>query len=206
MPQGDWLLRLAVLSAALIRHWSDVMNNLGFMLQIVIAGVFIVSATSKLWVGEARNQFVYAVDVLGFRKPSLVAKSVTGFEVLIALMCLVPGLAIVGLCGALIATLGFTVAIARAMRSGVRVACPCFGPSGMPLGPVHIVRNAVIAAIALAALLLKLPPDESVSIDDAIGGIAVGAIIVFIISTFDTLLTLPTAAAARRQNSFSRKA
>jgi len=161
------------------------------MLQFIVAGVFTVSAASKLRAGEARTQFVYAVDALGFGKPSLVARGVTLFEVLVAAACLVPGAANVGLSGALLATSGFTAVIVYAMRHGVRVQCPCFGPSGMPLGPVHVIRNLVIAGIASAALVLNTQAHGSPPIGDRIAGLAVGVVFVFIIATFDTLLALP---------------
>lgn len=49
----------------------------------------------------------------------------------------------------------FTVLIAVRLGQGRRPPCACFGAlSAKPLGPGHLVRNAVFVALAVAAALL----------------------------------------------------
>jgi hypothetical protein len=46
----------------------------------------------------------------------------------------------------------FVLVIVRSMRRRSVTACACFGSGGAPLGPVHLVRNAVLGAAAVLVL------------------------------------------------------
>jgi len=58
-----------------------------------------------------------------------------------------------------LATLGaFSVVLARAVRTGVRAGCNCFGQTrGRPVSGVDLVRNALLAGLAGASLLAPRP-------------------------------------------------
>jgi Methylamine utilisation protein MauE len=56
-----------------------------------------------------------------------------------------------GLAGLLLAA--FVPAIGYTLRRGAAVRCRCFGSSGTPLGYPHLVRNALLIAVAVAGLL-----------------------------------------------------
>ncbi|MET9295512.1 MauE/DoxX family redox-associated membrane protein [Streptomyces sp. NPDC003077] len=59
---------------------------------------------------------------------------------------------------ALAATLlvAFAIAIVRTVRRGARTPCRCFGASAAPLGPRHVVRNAVLAGLAVYGAVLPV--------------------------------------------------
>jgi len=42
----------------------------------------------------------------------------------------------------------FTLGLGIALRAGARVACRCFGASATPIGRAHVVRNALLIAVA----------------------------------------------------------
>jgi hypothetical protein len=46
----------------------------------------------------------------------------------------------------------FVLVIVRSMRRRSVTACACFGSGGAPLGPAHLVRNAVLGAAAVLVL------------------------------------------------------
>jgi len=49
----------------------------------------------------------------------------------------------------------FTVLLAVRLAQGKRPPCACFGSlSARPIGPGHLVRNALFIAVAVAAALL----------------------------------------------------
>jgi len=50
----------------------------------------------------------------------------------------------------------FTWAIVRRLLDGARPPCACFGArSNRPLGPLHLLRNAVLIAVAVLAALAE---------------------------------------------------
>lgn len=122
----------------------------------LLALVFGVSVFSKL-----RSRHAFAGFVAGARA-LLPAPVPAGLPVLgaavaaeaaAAVLTVLPWTAPAGLalsCGLLIV---FSWAIAAALRRGAPPPCPCFGPSARPVGPVHLVRNGLLAAAAVLGIL-----------------------------------------------------
>jgi methylamine utilization protein MauE len=140
--------------------------------RLLIGLVLIASAASKLRSRDAYAAFVGSTRALvpaaGRVTPAVAAATVAA-ELGIALL-LVPqatyrfaALAAVALLSA------FTVALAAAVRRGVRTPCRCFGASAEPPGGVQLVRNAVL--IVLAAVAASLPAGDPV----AAPGVAIAA-------------------------------
>lgn len=127
--------------------------------QALLAAVFGVAAVGKV-ARAAFHEFVTATGRLlparwrGWRR--LVAGAVLSAEVAIVVAVVVPLSAPVGFGLALALSTVFGVAVAGALRRGDRVPCRCFGATQTPIGPVHLVRNGVLAAVAVAGLAVKV--------------------------------------------------
>ncbi|MET7724682.1 MauE/DoxX family redox-associated membrane protein [Streptomyces mirabilis] len=85
----------------------------------------------------------------------------------------------------------FTTGIVRALRSGTKASCACFGVSTAPIGRRHVVRNTVLLALAafgLAAALAGTPaPTQAAGVLIAAFGALVGALLVIFTDELGTL-------------------
>src|SRR5690606_28984505 len=82
----------------------------------------------------------------------------------------------------------FCAAIARSMVLGRRVTCRCFGRSGSVLGRGHLVRNALLAVLAGAALLV--PPASGLGVDTGAAAALVGGFAAVVAINWDSLAGL----------------
>ncbi|MEU8172870.1 MauE/DoxX family redox-associated membrane protein [Microbispora hainanensis] len=112
--------------------------------------VFLMSAVSKLRGRAAYEEFTAATRALVRLPARPVAALVVTAEAAVAPLLAWPPTVLAGFCLALGLLVAFTVAIAVALRRGRRVSCRCFGASAVPVGPGHLVRNAVFLAAAAA--------------------------------------------------------
>ncbi|MEU8197286.1 MauE/DoxX family redox-associated membrane protein [Microbispora amethystogenes] len=111
--------------------------------------VFLASAVSKLRGRAAYEEFTAATRALAPRLPARPAAAlVAAAEAAVAPLLAWRPTALAGFCVALGLLAAFTVAMAAALRRRRRVLCRCFGASTVPVGPGHLVRNAVLAAAA----------------------------------------------------------
>ena len=73
----------------------------------------------------------------------------------------------------------FSTILVRAMRAGVDVGCGCFGTAKRaPVSFVELVRNGLLAGLAVAALFADGP--SAIGLDDAIlvtTAVAVGGVV-----------------------------
>ncbi|MFL6076546.1 MAG: MauE/DoxX family redox-associated membrane protein [Mycobacteriales bacterium] len=132
------------------------MHYLPLAIRCLIGTVFAVAAVSKVAGRAAFDQF--AGSVRGWPLPAAlparpVAAVVVAGEFAVCLL-LGLGATTVGYAAALVLLAGFSVAVAWALVGGVRAPCRCFGASAAPLGPRHLVRNAVLAAVAAVGLVI----------------------------------------------------
>jgi hypothetical protein len=118
--------------------------------QVLIAVVFAVSAFTKLRTGVAFRSFAGSLVMVPRQARSAVAAVLAVAEAAVPLAMPVPRLGL-ALSGALLIV--FSAGIAVSILRGLRVACRCFGPSQTPLGPVHLVRNALLLAAVVLGLL-----------------------------------------------------
>jgi hypothetical protein len=133
-------------------------HYLPLAIRCLIATVFAVAAVSKVAGRAAFDQF--AGSVRGWPLPAAlpvrpVAALVVAAEFAVCLL-LGSGATAGGYALALVLLSGFSVAVAWALVRGVRAPCRCFGASAAPLGSRHLVRNAVLGAVAAAGLVTSV--------------------------------------------------
>lgn len=137
------------------------MNRLEYIAvasRFLVGVVFVVAALGKLAGAANFEAFVQSVRGLRLLPPGwaiAVARVIIGAELTVVALLAIPysdtAVAGFGLSAALSTV--FAIAIAAAVRRGVTAPCRCFGASRAPLGPVHIVRNALLTAVsALGAI------------------------------------------------------
>ena len=155
------------------------MEYLGVGCASLIGWVFLASAISKL---RHFGEFTRSLPALAPARPGHVrplAMTVVAAEAAVPALLLFPAAALYGfaLAGALLAA--FTAAIAAALKRGRRAPCRCFGASSAPLGPSHLVRNAILLISALAGgLALSARPPQAAGLVVAIAAGLVGAILI----------------------------
>ncbi|NBM14644.1 MauE/DoxX family redox-associated membrane protein [Streptomyces sp. GC420] len=122
--------------------------------------VFVLSARGKTRGRHAFGEFTeavraYAPILVGRGRSSaapVVAALVVAAEVTVATILLLPGAAPAGLALAAVLLAAFALVAAAALRTPRGAPCRCFGRTSAPLGPVHLVRNLVLLAVAGAGL------------------------------------------------------
>jgi uncharacterized membrane protein YphA (DoxX/SURF4 family) len=122
--------------------------DVGAGAALVLAGVFAVAGLAKLRRPAATGTTFRA---LGLPVPGVLARLVPATELgLAGALVLRPR---AGGLVALAVLAAFTVVLAVAVRRGSAVRCGCFGSAGGdPVGPADLVRNALLAVLALAAV------------------------------------------------------
>lgn len=85
----------------------------------------------------------------------MIGRALPGLEALAAVLVVVPATRRIGAALLLLLLAGFSLAIARTLRSGQRPPCHCFGARPRPIGPDALVRNAALAALAVVILGLR---------------------------------------------------
>ena len=167
------------------------MPYLQFGLIALLWVVFAVSAVSKLRGQRAFAESLRPLPGLPARLVTPVAALVTAVEVLVVVglsAVVVSGalvLAALGLAAALLAV--FTIGIAAAIRRHAAARCACFGSAERELGPVHVVRNVFLLAVAVLALLA---PGGAAHPAGALLAALTGAVAGFITIRLDVLFDL----------------
>ncbi len=153
--------------------------QLGVVAGVALAVVFVAAAIAK------------ARDLAGFRAAlagygwlpggslAPLAVAVPSLELTCATLLLVPASRPGGAVLALTLLLAFTVALASAVARGRAVDCGCFGGGGAdePASWLSIVRNSLLAAVAVLAIAFR-PADGAVSAAAVLSGAGVGLLIV----------------------------
>ena len=109
-----------------------------------------VSAAGKLRGRRPFLAFAGSLRPLVPRGTRLAAAALAAAEAGCAVLLLVPATARAGALLAAGVLTVLTLGVTGAVATGRTVACRCFGARTRPLGPVHAVRNALLAALALA--------------------------------------------------------
>ncbi|MEW2512832.1 MauE/DoxX family redox-associated membrane protein [Streptomyces sp. NPDC046870] len=165
------------------------MQYLEFGIRCLIGTVLLAAAVGKAASGRSFAAFTSSLDDLGLVPPRAVrpvAVAVVAGEALVCLLLAAPwaGLPALGLTGAAVLLLAFATAIACAVARGTRAVCRCFGGASTgPLGVRHIVRNVLLAGLALAAAGTMPRPDIGSAqpaglLVAALGGLLVGGCVV----------------------------
>ncbi|HET8660815.1 MAG TPA: MauE/DoxX family redox-associated membrane protein [Micromonosporaceae bacterium] len=122
--------------------------------QAVLAVTFATAAAGKLRRPAGFRRTLTAALHIRWPRTAVVATVVAVGEAATALaVAVVPAAGFV-LAAALL--VGFTAVLVSMIRRGLAVPCRCFGASERPPGAAHIVRNAVLFAVAAAGGALAL--------------------------------------------------
>jgi hypothetical protein len=139
------------------------MSYLATACQTTLVLVFLAAATGKVrgrtafteFARSTRTMLASAVPGWSVHRRVLrrVAGAVVATEFAVPAAVAVPGLARLGDAVAIALLAMFSGGIAAAVRRGVDASCHCFGGSSAPVGPQHLVRNAVLFAVAVGGLV-----------------------------------------------------
>jgi hypothetical protein len=156
--------------------------------RCAIGLVFVASIVGKVRGRESLADFVRAAGRLGSgwltsRIPARVlAGGVIAAEAAVVVLLVRPGSTWAGFALAGLLAVAFAAAVVVALRRGDRSPCNCFGASARPIGRVHLVRNAVLVAVAglgLAAEGAAVGPAEPAGVVAAVvAGVVVAAVVV----------------------------
>jgi peroxiredoxin/uncharacterized membrane protein YphA (DoxX/SURF4 family) len=127
-------------------------DTLDVVLRLVLAVVFATAGIGKLLdrEGSIRALGDFGVGGAAARIGGTVLPLV---ELAVAVALLFPSTATAGAIGAFLLLLAFTVGIGRALLQGESPDCHCFGQiHSAPAGPGTLIRNAVLALLALVLL------------------------------------------------------
>lgn len=116
--------------------------------QFLLATVFVVSAVAKARDGRAFRRFVAALAL----PPRLSTVAVVGTELVAAGLLIAPASAPAGFVLALALLAAFSAALGAGLRRRTPVSCGCFGSSSAPLGRMDLLRNGLLAVVAVAGL------------------------------------------------------
>lgn len=129
------------------------MAGVGYVAAVVLALAFVRAGVAKVLApGPTRASFA----ALGVPGPDAAARLVPAVELGLAVaLVVVPAL---GAAVALGLLAFFTTFLAGRLRAGVRAPCGCFGAAAAaPLSVLDLVRNALLGALAVAALAADGP-------------------------------------------------
>ena len=126
------------------------MEVLWLALRVALAGTFLVAAAAKAFSVAGTRE-----SLRGFGVPEPVvpvgAVALPALEVVLAAGLIAQPTATAAAWGSVAVLLVFSAAFARVLRRGEEVSCNCFGSTSTePIGPSSLIRNAVLAVIALA--------------------------------------------------------
>ncbi len=161
--------------------------------QALLTAVFGWAAFTKLRAFATFRGSVRQFGLVPDRYAGVVAAGVIAIETGCALA--VPLSALIGLIGCLAVLTFFCLGIAVLLVRGVSASCACFGATGSPLGRKHLVRNGLLAGIALCGLLAGAPSDlHPGGVLDAVFAGLIGAALLV---AFDDLVELFMPSTAR---------
>jgi hypothetical protein len=154
-------------------------------IRCLLGTVFLISCCGKLVGRGAFGAFVASVRGMRVLPPVLarpVALAVVAAEAAVCLLVAVPArsAALAGFAVAAGLLAVFTAGIVLARRRGVRAPCRCFGPSRVPLGSRQVVRNAVLAAVAVTGLVAAAERGSgrpAAMVAAALGGALLGGLV-----------------------------
>lgn len=124
------------------------MSAVAVVASIVVGLAFLVAGGSKLAAGRS-----WPAQAAALGAPSPVVPAVPWVELAVgAALVLQLGRRVAAL-AAIVLLVAFTGLIVLRLSQGRRPACACFGAwSATPIGPSHLLRNAVLLVLAVVAL------------------------------------------------------
>ncbi|HEY9368660.1 MauE/DoxX family redox-associated membrane protein [Streptomyces sp.] len=171
------------------------MYYIGLAARLLLVLVFVAAAAGKTWRRASFTGFAASLAALRLfprRLTTPVAVATVAAEAVTAALLAFPATAGAGLALAIVLLGAFVAGILAARRGGRQVPCRCFGATSAPLGLPHVIRNALlvaVAAVGLAAMAAASAPGSVHPGGLALAGgtAAVGALMVV---RMDDLLAL----------------
>ncbi|GAA2235354.1 hypothetical protein GCM10010232_22600 [Streptomyces amakusaensis] len=131
------------------------MTYAAFACPILLFGVFAVALVGKARGRAAFQEFaasITALRLLPARVSRAAAVLVTAVEAAVVVLLVPSSTVLAGFALAVLLLLALTGGIVLALRRGRSAPCRCFGASVTPLGPVHVVRNLLLAVAGAGGL------------------------------------------------------
>lgn len=154
--------------------------------RVMLGAVFAVSVITKVWNKDAWQSYRSWLSglPLGLLQVPGAATAIALAEFAVVMLVVFTPVAAAGLAVALILCLALTIGLSVAVRRGSSAPCHCFGVSSDPLGRQHVVRNALLAACALAGVLTASAGGTQATAAvqtglPVIGGLAAAVLIIF---------------------------
>lgn len=127
----------------------------------LLAAVFLLAVVGKVRTRAAFAAFAGSladVSLLPARARRAAAVAVVAAETATAVLLAVPltAAAVAGFALAFGLLAGFAGAVWLSLRRGDRIRCLCFGSEAGPMDRGHVLRNSVLAAVALVGLISSL--------------------------------------------------
>ncbi|SED36361.1 Methylamine utilisation protein MauE [Streptomyces sp. 2224.1] len=164
-------------------------------IRCLIGIIFLTSAISKSVGRQAFPSFVASLRDMRLLPPQTVT-AVGGCVVLAEFtsctLLLMPHrlLPAAGLGLAALLLTVFTAAIAVTVRRGSRTPCRCFGASTTPLGPRHLIRNTVLAALAVLGALWTVGAGYPTALSRSVVPAGLGLLLGGLVTVLDDLVAL----------------
>jgi uncharacterized membrane protein YphA (DoxX/SURF4 family) len=125
------------------------MEVAGLVASVALGLIFLVSGGSKIAAGPAWPQ-----EAREMGAPTIVVPVLPWVEIVLGAVLAMQLVPIAAGIAALVLLVAFTALIVRRLTEGRRPPCACFGSwSSRPLGPGHVVRNVVFAALAVVVIV-----------------------------------------------------
>ncbi|HEX6356411.1 MauE/DoxX family redox-associated membrane protein [Actinophytocola sp.] len=171
------------------------MAYLAFGCHCLLVVVFACSAVAKF---AGRGSFAAFRLATARLVPALrdmatpLAVAVVSAELTATVLLAVPAAAPAGLVLGLALLAAFTVAVAAALRRGETASCNCFGRSTVPLQPRHLVRNALLMAVAVVGLVAGLAGPAGAEVTGMALAGAAAVVLAVLVLNLDALADLFT--------------
>lgn len=159
-----------------------------YLVLLAVATLWVVFAVSA--VSKFRNYpaFVRATRALVPVGPRPVAAVVVVTEC--AIVVLLPIVPVLGLAVAAVLLGAFGVAIVGALRRGETAPCRCFGASARPLGVAQVVRNGLLAGLAVAGVLAAFAAPDAPHPAGVAIAVFSGLVLAVLTISFDDVIDL----------------
>lgn len=167
-------------------------SAMSLVLSATIVFTFLFSSVSKIRSATAWHLFLASVQQLNLPKWAArpVAIGVVAAEIAVTVAVAIPFSSKAGLIGATILLLAFTGVIIHSIATKTEAGCNCFGgTSTRPFSLIHLVRNGILLAVAVSAMLAPAPFPDLSPLSWVIGGL-VALLAAATISVFDDFASL----------------
>ena len=124
------------------------MTVAGFIASLVVGFAFVVAGASKIAAGDR-----WPTTAREMGAPAITIPIVPWVELAVGASLLAQVVVPIPAMAALVLLVAFTALIIVRLSGDDRPSCACFGAwSAEPIGRIHVIRNAVLMALAVVAM------------------------------------------------------